>query len=53
MMSRNYVLHDYFLCKGPNNIDVEQTEPNIPSEMPSNIEEIATDVPPEIKESRN
>ena len=51
MMSRNYILHDYFLCKGPNNVDVEQTEPNIPSEMPSNIEEIATDVPPEIKES--
>ena len=50
-MRRNYVLHDYFLCTEPKNIDVAQNESDIPSEVLNNIEEIVTDVLPEIKES--
>ena len=46
-----FLLYDNFVDKEPSDIDVKRTETDIHSEVPNNIEEIATDIPPEVKES--
>ena len=46
-----FLIHDNFVDKEPSDIVVKGAEPDIHSEVPNNIEEIATDIPPEVKES--